>query len=539
MALSDNPLACRLEAATCSYPIQRAACTALNGLLDIDVADPRWGANNLNNRWASLNTDINSASIPSLTEHCHVTYAQGGVSATPVISGNIVYYPTWNGLFVALDYTTCKVVWQTNVTAVISQYMTNDTVSTRICANSSRTSPQLDGDVLYYGTQRGALLVAADVKTGATRGVVKIHQHPAAIITQSPTLYNGTLYVGAASQEEIATQYIPSYECCSFIGNIAAYKFDHSTNKFTAVWNTNTLPLDEGWSGSAIWGSQPSIDPGRKQLYVATGNIYEFPAGFEKCENSTADCLPKDVYQDAILALDMEKGTIKWSNGFSPLDAWTSACKPPKSTTLCPQDPGPDADFGMAPVFIPGSLGDGTTGVDSVVAGQKSGIIYSLKADTGVLQWSVATSPDGDQGGISWGVAADNTSIYFTSINYGAEPWHLVPSGVALNNSAWGAMTIKTGQITWETQTPYNDFSYTPPTIVNDVVLVGAAGGKIGGRGKLIALAKGTGVSLLEIPVDSVLRGGIAVQDKYVMFGTGYSYGNPLNNGSFYVMSIK
>jgi outer membrane protein assembly factor BamB len=193
----------------------------------------------------------------------------------------------------------------------------------------------------------------------------------------------------------------------------------------------------------------------------------------------------------------------------------------------------------MAPTFVPASLGNMTSGNDSVIIGQKNGIMYSLDAESGDSQWIVPTSPDGDQGGLSWGLGIDAANIYFTAINYGSEEWHLIPSGIEVNNSAFGAMSLKEGTITWETAVPRMDYSYTAPTLVNDMLLVGASGKITAGRGSLMALTKADGKILLDMPVDSILRGGIAVQDQYVMFGTGYSYANPLGNGSFYVMKLK
>ena len=68
-----------------------------------------WGANYYNNRWASQDTRVSSSNIQSLAAHCKISYPIG-VSATPVVSGNAVYYPTWDGTFVAVDYTSCRVL---------------------------------------------------------------------------------------------------------------------------------------------------------------------------------------------------------------------------------------------------------------------------------------------------------------------------------------------------------------------------------------------------------------------------------------------
>ncbi|KAK3947602.1 hypothetical protein QBC32DRAFT_365655 [Pseudoneurospora amorphoporcata] len=51
-----------------------------------------WGGNFLNNRWQP-NPALTVSNINSLTLKCSKTYPFG-VSATPVIEGNVVYYPT-------------------------------------------------------------------------------------------------------------------------------------------------------------------------------------------------------------------------------------------------------------------------------------------------------------------------------------------------------------------------------------------------------------------------------------------------------------
>lgn len=178
-----------------------------------------WGANIFNNRWAAENTLINSTTFPTLVEHCKITYP-GGVSATPVVLKNIAYYPTANASFVALNYATCSVQWQINVTDVVHKFAPLTALQLNATLPFSRTNPQIDGNVLYFGTQSHALLVAVDLATGATLDVVQVNSHELAIVTMSPTVYDGIVYVGAASQEEVASLLPASfgYTCCSFIG---------------------------------------------------------------------------------------------------------------------------------------------------------------------------------------------------------------------------------------------------------------------------------------------------------------------------------
>jgi hypothetical protein len=500
-----------------------------------------WGGNLYNNRWASENNQINSSTIGQLVPHCKLDYPLG-VSATPVVVGNTAYYPTSNGSFYALNIGTCQYLWQVNVTKIIYDFKPLTPVQVTNSLPMSRTSPQIDGDVLYFGTQAQALLVAVSVKTGLLLGTVQVHDHPLAILTTSPTVYKGQIFIGASSQEESATV-DPTYKCCSFIGNFASFTFDHKTLKFKQLWNLSTLPKGKGWSGASVWGSQPPIDPVRNQVFFGTGNTYVYPAEYEKCLNQSSSCLPDDVWQESILAIDIPTGKVNWRKTISPLDGWVMSCgyagAPTSDSTLCPFAPGPDADFAMAPTFVPAALGDGTTGHDSVVIGQKNGNMYSINAVTGEVDWSIVTSADLNVGGMSWGIAVDSTQIYFTGINHGSHNWTLTPSGITVNNSAFGAVNLKTGALIWEVPCPDNQLAYTPPGVVNDIVFVGQSGGSTKEvPGAILALSKTNGKILQSWPVDSVQHSGITVKGGFIVFGTGYHYVNPFNTGSFYVYGL-
>jgi outer membrane protein assembly factor BamB len=500
-----------------------------------------WGGNVYNNRWASTNTEINSTTIGQLVQNCKLDYPVG-VSATPVVLKNTVYFPSSNGTFSALNYATCDFVWQVNVTKICYDFQHLSALQENNTLPMSRTSPQIDGDILYFATQAHALLVAVDLNTGDLLGTVQVNPHPLAIVTMSPTVYDGKIFVGASSQEESASV-DPGYDCCNFIGNVAAYTFDRGTKKFTQHWNLNTLPSGEGWSGASVWGSQPSIDPTRNQVFVGTGNTYSYPMEFEKCVNESASCLPSDVWQESILAIDIPSGKVNWRQSISALDGWVMICgyagAPTSNSPLCPSQPGPDSDFAMAPTFVPAALGDGTTGDDSVVVGQKNGNVYSFNAATGDNHWTVNTSPNSKAGSLSWGIAVDDSQIYFTNINFGSHTWTLQPSGGSINNSAFGALNLKTGAIVWETACPGNQLAYSPPVVVNDIIFVGQSGsGTVKIPGAVLALSKTNGSILHSWPVDSVQHSGITVQGGFIMFGSGYQYENPFNNGSFYVLGL-
>ncbi|KAF8858643.1 Quino protein alcohol dehydrogenase-like protein [Acephala macrosclerotiorum] len=276
----------------------------------------------------------------------------------------------------------------------------------------SRTSPQLDGDVLYFGTLTHTLIVAVNRFTGEILGTIQLNSHPFAVVTMSPTFYDGKLFVGTAS--------------------------------------------DEG---------KPTLLP----------TISVAPATIECQKQNFTSCLPSNIWQESVLAIGIDRGTVNWIHQPPPLDAYSAGCGyagiVPQTQTLCPEVPGLDADFGMAPSFVTGSSST-PQGKDTIVVRRKNGKVYAMSAQSGKIFWTTATSPSGIGGGLSWGIAADDNRVYFTAINSGEVPWRLVPSNESTNRSAYGVTSLKTGSILWETAVPSNGVAYKPPTIVCDWFLL-------------------------------------------------------------------
>ncbi|KAI4172814.1 MAG: hypothetical protein LQ346_008524 [Caloplaca aetnensis] len=518
-----------------------------------------WGGNVYNNRWASTGAKIHVSNVGDFQPTCLKEF-NGGVSASPLVVSGVSYFPTWNGLFVALDYSSCKVLWQTNITSIILNFkpLLNNTDSTTSAGISpiSRTTPVIDGETLFLGTSTNALLLAIDKRNGKLIDSIQINDHPLAIVTMSPTVWRGIIFVGASSAEESAADVIAGYVCCSFIGNMRGLVFEK--RRFRLLWNQNMIPAGSNFSGAAIWGSQPSIDPVRKQVFIATGNVYSVPASYTACQNRTANqtssstsptspadatdpCAPRNLYQEAVLAFDTATGRINWVRQLNPLDAWNVACLgvANRNPGACPPNPGPDVDFGMAPSFVPRS-NQTPSQQDTIIIGQKNGNLYALSAAEGKIFWSVATSPTGLIGGLIWGLAVDASAVYYTAVNYLRVPWQF-QDGTNLSNSAWGSASLSTGKILWETAVPRNETTLVMPTVANDVVLTGTAGlgaeGYAGplGDSSLVVLDKRTGAIIRETMVGRLFQGGIAVVREYVLFGTGY---NSFPNGTFNVWKL-
>lgn len=510
-----------------------------------------WGANVYNNRLAAPDAVVDAANVASLHPVCQKAYSVG-VSATPLVVDGIVYYPTWSGLLVALDYKKCEVLWQTNITEISLAYKPVPTQLLQVVNTVSRTTPMLSDNVLILGTQANALLLAVDKRNGKLVDQIQLNDHPTAIITMSPTVWQGRIFAGTASAEEATAGLIPGYVCCSFIGNMNGLVFQNG--HFGLLWTQTMTPRGSNFSGAAVWGSQPAIDPARNRVFIGTGNVYSVPDSYTACQNETANttatksqnttdpCAPPGLYQESVIAFDTGTGHIAWFRQFNPVDAWNLACLPGFDTTnpgACPPNPGPDADFGMAPTFIPASPHT-PHGKDTILIGQKNGNLYGLSAQDGKLFWVTPTSPDGTEGGLIWGVAADSTAIYYTAVNYVRKPWQL-QDGTKLSNGAFGAVSLTTGKILWETPVPRNSSSLVPPSVVNDVVFVGVSGPFVNllretGPGTLLPLNKHTGAIIKETTLDAYWQGGIAIVQDYIMFGTGYQR-SP--NGTFNVWKVS
>jgi outer membrane protein assembly factor BamB len=282
-----------------------------------------WGGDVYNNHWASSDAIIDTSNVGSLVQTCNKKY-DPGVSAAPLVVDGVAYYPTWGGLLIALDYRTCHTLWKTNITHIILQHKPLSPEQKGLSTLAARTTPVIDEEegVLYVGTLAQALLLAIDRKTGKLIDALQLDTHPFAVLTQSPTFYQGRLFIGVSSVEEGAADLIPNYTCCSFTGSMHAASLSHG--RLRLLWSVPMNPAGSNFSGSAIWGSQPAIDPIRSQVFIATGNIYSLPEAFEECQNQTANievikqglttdpCLPPNVLQEAVVALDLETGRVNW-----------------------------------------------------------------------------------------------------------------------------------------------------------------------------------------------------------------------------------
>jgi polyvinyl alcohol dehydrogenase (cytochrome) len=90
----------------------------------------------------------------------------------------------------------------------------------------SRTSIAVSpaGDMLVIGIMRRdtggyPYLLGLATATGKPIYATLLDPHPAAIVTMSPTIYSGSVYVGLSSLEELRAAQM-DYKCCDFRGSM-------------------------------------------------------------------------------------------------------------------------------------------------------------------------------------------------------------------------------------------------------------------------------------------------------------------------------
>ncbi len=465
----------------------------------------RVAGQNLSNTWSQPAEHlINPANVNRLSPKWVFTTG-GDVSATPTVADDAVYFPDWGGSLFAVKKNDGHLIWSHK----ISEY---DGVDGAI----SRVSPAVVGDQVIIGdilssnqVHNGANVMAVDRRTGMLRWITQVENHPAAVITGSPVVFDGVIYIGVSSNEEsLATN--PAYPCCSFRGSVVAL----DAKSGAILWKTFDMPDNNGqidqYSGGAVW-QPPAIDPKRGALFIGTGNNYTVPADVIACQNAnpTANCTAPEDFFDTALALDLKTGQVKWSKKLQGSDTWTVACITSSGPNPnCPVPSSPDFDLG----------GSGPNLVGNIVGfGQKSGIFWALNPDNGNIVWSTPVGPGASLGGIEWGTATDGKRIFVAISNSDHLPYTLVPSGQKITWGAWSALDLATGTILWQTADP------TPGTIDRGSVSVANGVMYVGSNsGQMYALNASTGTILWNFASGGTVIDGPSIVDGTLYWGSGY-----------------
>lgn len=370
------------------------ACKA--GESPFDYGDPPfaagWGVDLRNTRFIpAAVAGLPAHEIPRLQLEWAFAYPGANrARSQPSFAGGAVYVGSADGTLYALDAVSGCMRWKFRAFAEVRTGVT-------VTPWTAGERPQRP--ILGYFADIIARVYAVDLTTGELVWATKVDDHPAATTTAQPVLYAGRVYQGVSSLEE-AVAADPAYACCTFRGSVVA--LDARTGE--VEWKTYTVPDEprrvgeraDGTaryapSGAPVWNS-PTVDVGRRRLYFGTGGNYSTPAGDTS---------------DAILALDLDTGAPLWVRQVTAGDAWNVACMPVVADHAnCPEEQGPDVDFGSPPLLI-------RHGADDIlVAGQKSGDVWGVDPDDGALRWHRKLGRGGNQGGINFGMAAAGRRVF-------------------------------------------------------------------------------------------------------------------------------
>lgn len=351
------------------------------------------------------------------------------------------------------------------------------------CQYWSFTTPNTGGNfrsgsILFVAADKGspAVIYAADFNgyvyaVNAASGEVLWQRFVGTItyfhfVTGGMQYYQGKLFVPVSSKEVLATVFVPG-ACCKSHGMLVALAAQ--TGEILWQYHTTTdasetvLPDERiGPNGAPVWAT-PALDTRRNAIYIGTGQNYTEPA------TSTSD---------AIISLDMDSGKVNWVFQARENDTWNGNCEDPASLR-CSDPAGHDFDFGAAPIL----LHDG----DTLIAGDKGGVVYSIQAETGALNWSNKVSKGSTLGGIHWGMAVDQRHVYVAATDF-----HIDKATGGLADLIPGAkpgiyaLNLKSGAIDWEIHPTHEFEGLTTPSLYsaslsvsNDLLFAGSLDGVV------------------------------------------------------------
>ena len=392
--------------------------------------------------WASTGIDerssrfqrrpgLTAADLPRLKVKWSYAMTGGG---QPTVIGDWLFVTNRSGKFYALDAHTGCVHWSV------------DDLVSRTTPMVIRSPISPSGWLTVVG-QNDRIVRAFDAQTGKELWrSAQLEDHAISLLTGSPVIAGRRLLVPISSIEEAAAM-SKSYACCTFRGSLAA--LDLATGKL--LWKTTMIPEPArvvrekdtgqkltGPAGAAIWAA-PSLDLKRGQVYVVTGDSY-----------TDVDT----IGPDAVLALDIKTGAIRWRRQVTERDNFIMGCGPTSTSGNCPTPMGPDYDFGATPILM--TLKGGK---QVLVAGQKSGIVYGLNPDTGALVWKTQVGVGSALGGVEWGIGANDTHVFVPIADFGPLMAEMRPGsgfgrGGPPARPGLYALNPATGAIVWSTPAP-------------------------------------------------------------------------------------
>jgi polyvinyl alcohol dehydrogenase (cytochrome) len=336
------------------------------------------------------NPGIKAADVPRLKVKWAFSMPGGG---QPIVVGNWLFITNRGGKFYALDAKSGCVHWAI------------EDASSRTTPMVIRSAISPSGWATFVGVGK-RVVRAFDAQTGKEIWHSEsLEDHVASNITGTPVVSGDQIFVPLSSGEEVFAMQ-PNYSCCTFRGSLAALDLKTGQKQWQTSMITETLAPTrknangvqmQGPAGAPVWAS-PTVDSKRGLVYVVTGDSYTDAA-------TEGD--------DAIVALEMKTGHVRWRNQVTTHDNFIVGCSGPVKVANCPTPTGPDFDFGATPILFKHGA------KQILVAGQKSGIVYGVDPDSGHTLWKTAVGAGSPLGGVEWGIGADAKYVFVPNSDIG------------------------------------------------------------------------------------------------------------------------
>ena len=474
--------------------------------ISTEVVLTHWGYDIYNTRNQPL-SEITSENVDSMNlDWVFGVPGVGNIRSFPAITTDTLFLPATNRDIYAIDRDEGCIKWR---------YTADEPLRT------SANITQYNGETVLAVASSGSTVYLLDAQTGKLRWEQSVSLFdPGSMTTGAPVFYGDALFV-PISAFEIAMAQNPRYECCKTHGAVS--RLDLATGE--VLWTTRMIePAKKtyknsigtqmwGPSGAPVW-TTPAIDPARNQLYVGTG------------ENTST---PATETSDAIIALNLDDGSVKWQFQALANDTFNMACgRRGAAGANCPEPTGPDFDFGGSPMLV--TLNDGT---ELVVAGQKSGDIWALNPDNGELVWNIKIARGSALGGIHWGTTIVGDYVFATSNDFGGREG--ARPGVA-------AVDMQSGKLAWQYLADHEcaegDWNCArlerfsaPPSATNDLVFAGSLSGELLAfeartgeiRWQVETATEYTSINGVETNGGSIDAAGVAIAGSQVFVLSGYS----------------
>jgi polyvinyl alcohol dehydrogenase (cytochrome) len=401
--------------------IGSALALALGVTAPVSAQERAMDVYGLRNHHANLNATINAQDVGKMRFAWRVDTKEK-VSHTPLVENDRVFFADWGGTVYAADLNTGRILWQNKVENPKTSWPWYGFAGTGAMGEGRLYEASVEGNAF-----------ALDQNTGEVIWKVRFADDPEAGNVGKILYYDGLVYIGHSSVEEVLTASKKDFEV-NFQGKVTA--LDARTG--AKVWERVLVPPDA--NGVAVWSSF-AVDPETNTLYFTTGNNYTKKA---------------TELADALVAADAKTGEIKWHRQVNEHDLWTKA------------DPkGPDYDFGAGPQLFEAG------GRKLVGAGNKSGVFFVWDRTTGEQVWSHTVGYGHIGGGIHGEASIGDGRIYIWGNN--AFPY----ANPEKHPMDLTAVDARTGEAFWTVPKAQPAVQISAGFLANDVWFVGSLDGMV------------------------------------------------------------